>query len=220
MLSKLTQMKITSASIAMLALLFFAWGLYGQLQPHFKEVDCKIPQTTEHSLVEIPTASYAEEVNGRPWREVLLERVELHEGFSSIAYLDTDNRHRIGFGTPVIGDVAKARVTVAQARELARNQLTALEPEVRVLFKNFDVLDARAKLAVHDMAYNVGVTKLAKFKKMREYLDKGRYLLAAREMLNSKYATQVRSRAISNARLMASAKEVVSEDEIKTIFGI
>ena len=47
-----------------------------------------------------------------------------------------------------------------------------------------------------NMAFNLGETRLRKFKKMLSYLDKGDCLNASKEMLDSKWAKQVGERAV------------------------
>lgn len=59
-----------------------------------------------------------------------------------------------------------------------------------------------AKLVLLDMAYNMGVPALLKFKRMLAALDRGNWSQAAAELLDSKYAEQVGPRAQANADLL------------------
>ena len=54
--------------------------------------------------------------------------------------------------------------------------------------------DAR-QWALMNMAFNLGITKLVKFKKMLAALKAGDYNLAAKEALNSKWSKQVGKRS-------------------------
>ena len=56
------------------------------------------------------------------------------------------------------------------------------------------------------MVYNLGITRLLKFKKMLAALDSGDYELAATEMLDSRYARQVKGRAKRNAYMMETGE--------------
>ena len=57
-----------------------------------------------------------------------------------------------------------------------------------------------------DMVYNLGHGKFTKFVKMREALRHGDYELAAVEMLDSKWATQVKGRATELADMMRTGE--------------
>ena len=52
------------------------------------------------------------------------------------------------------------------------------------------------------MAFNLGETRLRGFRKMWAALEEGNYATAAAEMLDSKWATQVKGRARDLAQLM------------------
>jgi lysozyme len=45
------------------------------------------------------------------------------------------------------------------------------------------------------MAFNLGISGLLKFKKTLKLIEEGNYKLAAKEMLKSKWANQVKNRA-------------------------
>jgi lysozyme len=61
--------------------------------------------------------------------------------------------------------------------------------------------DARQRVLV-EMAFNLGATRLARFKKFLAAIDAGDFDRAADEMLNSKWASDVGPRAPTLARLM------------------
>ena len=54
------------------------------------------------------------------------------------------------------------------------------------------------------MCFNMGITKLMTFKKMLRALDGADYAAAAKEMLNSRWAEQVKGRAAYLAGVMTS----------------
>ena len=56
-------------------------------------------------------------------------------------------------------------------------------------------LDAERKYALLDMAFNLGINRLLRFKKMLSEMAIGNYRGAAKECLNSKYARDVGKRA-------------------------
>jgi len=57
-----------------------------------------------------------------------------------------------------------------------------------------------------DMAFNMGVPRLCKFKKMWAAIYAGDYNTAAIEMLDSRWATQVGTRAIKLSKAMEEGK--------------
>jgi len=68
---------------------------------------------------------------------------------------------------------------------------------------NFTNLTNSQKKALIDMSYNMGLTRLNKFKELRKALFAGDKMSAKREVLDSKYAREdVPSRALKNANLM------------------
>lgn len=63
-------------------------------------------------------------------------------------------------------------------------------------------LDGRIVLVLNDMAYQLGINGLFKFKKMLAAIQAEDYETAADELLNSNYANQTPNRAKRNAYLL------------------
>jgi lysozyme len=66
----------------------------------------------------------------------------------------------------------------------------------------FNQLAPHRRMALIDMAYNMGRDKLGGFVEMKKAIDKRDFGRAAAEILNSKYASHVGQRALDNAQLM------------------
>ena len=79
-------------------------------------------------------------------------------------------------------------------------RLTAFHPDV------FSYLSQIRKNVLIDMAYNLGIAGIEKFKKMWKALKNRDYQKASEEMLNSKWAVQVPRRAKQLAKLMREGK--------------
>lgn len=109
-------------------------------------------------------------------------------------------------------------ITPADALELLKNDTKRVKEEVHMKFgTEVASLSPVRKNVIYNMAFNLGITKLEKFQKMWGAL-RGEaagsplkdsplpgspiYELAADEMLDSKWATQVKSRAIRLATQM------------------
>jgi lysozyme len=73
---------------------------------------------------------------------------------------------------------------------------------VRELYPNFEELSDARQRALIDMCFNLGRGGLAGFKKMRAAILAGDFKRAASEMIFSKWAAQVKQRAITLANMM------------------
>ena len=63
------------------------------------------------------------------------------------------------------------------------------------LFNNFDNLPDKCQCILINMAFNLGRTRLSKFKKLIAAIDDNDYIEAGRQMQDSKWYRQVKSRA-------------------------
>lgn len=83
----------------------------------------------------------------------------------------------------------------SMAVELLNMQLTVSQKEAAEKVKAWDKLNAARKSVVVDMLFNMGWSTLSKFKKFLAALEVENYELAAIEMEDSKWFTQVGKRA-------------------------
>lgn len=67
--------------------------------------------------------------------------------------------------------------------------------DARSLFSNFDNLPPVIQAALSNMAFNLGKTRLAGFRKFRAAVERADFEEAAKEALDSKWAVQVGARA-------------------------
>jgi len=109
-------------------------------------------------------------------------------------------------------------LTVGYGRNLERG---ISEDEARYMLAN-DIADHRNELLVHapwvqgldevrlaalvDMAFNLGVPRLMGFRRMLAAARAGDWQTAAREMLDSRWAAQVGSRAVELAHMMRTGE--------------
>jgi lysozyme len=127
----------------------------------------------------------------------LEQQVMQDEGFRDTAYLDTVNVWTIGFGTTRMygravheGDT----ITAAEARIHLRADLYGAIITAKKVFPLLDKMnDVRQEVLVN-MAYNLGETRLRKFKKMIIAHDNLNFTDMAREMVDSKWYRQVGGR--------------------------
>lgn len=92
------------------------------------------------------------------------------------------------------------------AEFILREDLQAAKNAVQKKYTWWRTLDEARQFVLVDMAFNMGINKLATFKKTLAAVEKGNYTTAAREMLNSRWATQVGRRARELAEIMRTGE--------------
>ena len=103
---------------------------------------------------------------------------------------------------PSINHVYEWGITEADAVYLATNDVQIVEEELVRAHPCVDRLDSVRQLILIDMAFNMGVPRLCKFKKMWAAVETEDFPTAAKEMLDSRWATQVKGRATKLANAM------------------
>lgn len=112
----------------------------------------------------------------------LIESIKIKEGYRARPYVCSAGKTTVGYGTNLDDGI-----TEKQAVLLLESELEDLEVELNnTLFSKLELDDVR-KYVLFDMAYNMGVPRLLKFKKTIEYISKGDYESASIEMLDSKW---------------------------------
>ena len=124
------------------------------------------------------------------------------EGYRSCYYKDSLGFGTIGFGTLVNNTMVEGECI--DAHEAVRLLRLHYNISLNSVEKHYKWAEGDTKLILVNLAYNMGETRLSKFKKMLKHLKNKNYDLAAGELLNSRYAKQVRLRAGRMAsRIMA-----------------
>ena len=152
-------------------------------------------------------------------RTKLIEKLIQHEGLKLQVYKDTLGIDTIDIGRnledrgitkeeldaldiPTIGHVYEYGITEADAVYLATNDVQIVEKELLSAHPCVAELDAVRQLVLVDMAFNMGVPRLRKFKKMWAAIHENNFMVAAKEMLDSRWAVQVKSRSHKLANMM------------------
>lgn len=92
-------------------------------------------------------------------------------------------------------EVYAVGINEGEALYLASNDIKIAETELLKKHPCIEELDPVRQMVVIDMAFNMGVPRLCGFKRMWENIHNKNYDGAASEMLDSRWATQVKSRA-------------------------
>ena len=131
----------------------------------------------------------------------IIEDLKRHEGFRSKPYLDTEGHLTIGYGLNLDAGISKEEAQMILAHRVRKVQfdlISRLPYWQRLSTVRQDVLI--------NMAYNLGVEGLMKFKVTLKLIADGNYLEASKQMLKSKWAKQVGTRAIELSNMMRGDK--------------
>jgi len=152
-------------------------------------------------------------------KQDLINELIKHEGLRLTVYKDTLGIDTIGIGRnlldrgiskeelaeldiPTIEHIYEYGITEADAMVLAENDVQIVEEELVRAHPCVDRLDSVRQLVLIDMAFNMGVPRLCKFKKMWAAVHENKFDIAAKEMLDSRWAIQVKSRSTKLAHAM------------------
>ena len=151
--------------------------------------------------------------------ENFVNKLIAHEGLRLQVYKDTLGIDTIGIGRnledrgitkeeldwmdiPNMDAVYEYGITEADAMYLAKNDVQIVEEELVRAHPCVNKLDAVRQLVLMDMAFNMGVPRLRKFQKMWNAVHEKKFDIAAKEMLDSRWAIQVKSRSTKLAHAM------------------
>lgn len=128
-------------------------------------------------------------------KELAIEWLKRDEGLRLFPYLDTADPPKltIGYGRNIEENglsEAEAEMLLANDYQVAKNDAKKYIGEA-----SFDLLKPSAQAVLTCMAFNLGINRLKKFIKLKACIHAGDMAGAQREMLNSKWATQVGARA-------------------------
>lgn len=130
--------------------------------------------------------------------------VAANEGWKKFPYKDTVGKTTIGAGF----NLDDTGLDDEEITFILEHRLALIKKEIPNRILTWEALSEDQRTALIDMYYNLGWPRLSKFKEMLKAIDKGKYELAAKELLRSKYATQVGKRAERNAELLKREKSL------------
>ena len=122
----------------------------------------------------------------------LIKTLSRHEGRKLKSYQDTVGKTTIGVGR----NIEDNGLSEDEINYLLVNDINRCEIELRTNFGFFDDLSSPRQEVLLNMCFNLGLTRLMGFKRMLVALAQEDYRVAAAEMLDSRWATQVGDRAM------------------------
>jgi lysozyme len=135
--------------------------------------------------------------------DLALPRVKQSEGYRPMPYRDTVGVETIGYG---------CALTVGWpepfAAAVCKLQLEMAESECAANIIGWADLDFMRQSVLIEMAFNLGYSKLSQFHDLMRAIKNKDWKAAAEAMLDSRWAIQVKGRAVRLARLMETGTDL------------
>ena len=138
--------------------------------------------------------------------------IKQHEGFNEVVYLDTEGVPTVGWGhaffeesVPSVGDT----FTIELCEELFEEDLHFVEKEYYTIIEpiqKIEGLDLVRRGVLKNMLFNLGLGKLSRFVKMWRAIRLKDWNKASEEMLDSRWARQVKGRATQLSEMMKTGR--------------
>ena len=134
--------------------------------------------------------------------ELIVGLLKKHEGSvvrsgRHRVYMDTTGHLTIGWGR----NLTDNGISDSEATHMLMNDINQVIHQLNEKYSWFQLLDPVRQAAVVDMGYNLGTKELSKFRAM-QLIGEGKYKESAISMLQTKWATQVKGRAVEISRII------------------
>ena len=143
--------------------------------------------------------------------ETIKEDLVRHEGYVTEIYLCSENYPTFGIGHMVTEDDMEhtwpvgTPVTDERILQVFHDDCNAACTDASALFLNFSSHPENVQRVLVNMAFNLGRSRLGKFKNMITAVNEGNYSKAADEMVDSKWYRQVKRRGEELVEIMRGA---------------
>ena len=117
-----------------------------------------------------------------------------NEGLRLKPYHCQGGKLSIGYGR----NLEARGISIKEAEYLFKNDFKMVTKQVANRIEFYKNLSYKRKMVLIDMAFNMGIEGLLGFKKMLAALKRRDFLEAGKELMRSKYAEQVKTRALQN----------------------
>jgi len=139
----------------------------------------------------------------------MFNMLKKHEGYKPQMYKDTEGHWTIGVGHLVtaneISKFKNRKLSDTEIRSLFDSDLSIAIANAKKFVPNLNTLPLPVQHAMVNMAFNLGINRLMKFKDLRQSLASKDFNKASKDMLNSKWASQVKGRAVELSNMVKSA---------------
>ncbi len=133
--------------------------------------------------------------------EKLRKQLEIDEGIKHDIYLDHLGYPTFGIGHLITGDDPESGQEVGTAvsdervRQAFEADVVSVIEDCNKLYNDFDELPEEVQQIIANMMFNMGRTRLSKFRGMKRGVDNKDWNAAADEMVDSRWYRQVTNRA-------------------------
>jgi lysozyme len=138
------------------------------------------------------------------WKEAVIEQLKQDEGFVSHVYADHLGFLTIGYGF-LVDERRNGGLTVEECEYILKSRVERIEKQLESRISFWRTLPDNVKLALVNMAYQLGVNGVMRFKNMMGSLSKRNWKDASDHALDSNWAKQTPKRAIRVANLIKNA---------------
>lgn len=130
----------------------------------------------------------------------LVDQIKRQEGLRLTAYVDTLGNRSIGYGhTPAFPG---QMITEAEAEALLMQDLNSAQTDLLTALPWCFSLSVPRYCVLWNMTFNMGIAHLLEFRLMLAAVREANYPEAAKQMMNSLWASQVKERATELAEQM------------------
>lgn len=133
----------------------------------------------------------------------LVKQLVLHEGKRNKPYRDTVGKLTIGIGR----NLDDRGLTDDECYELLNNDIRSCAMDLDGALPWWRDMDEVRQRVLLDLCFNLGLTKLLKFKNTLAAMEAGDYAGAAKGLRASKWASQVKTRADRLIAMMTSGED-------------
>jgi lysozyme len=134
-----------------------------------------------------------------------VEQIKRHEGLVLNAYQDSLGWWTIGYGR-LIDKRKGGGISEAEAEFLLKNDISNVVSSLKRQITFWDRLNAPRQAVLMNMAFQLGVVGLLKFKRTLSLIEAGQFTEAAEGMMTSLWAKQTPRRAQEMANQMRTGK--------------
>ena len=120
----------------------------------------------------------------------VVQTIETDEGFRKHIYKDSRGYRTIGFGTNIDLGIDREEGEILLSHRLQKNGKILADK-----WPAFSKMPEEIQAVLVEMSYQLGPSRVLKFKKMLAALEKGDYKSASKEIQNSKWARETPARA-------------------------
>jgi len=137
----------------------------------------------------------------------LISMLKMHEGIETHAYQCSANKITIGVGRNV-DPVDGLGLSQDEIEYLLKNDIDRVRLELGDEYEWFDDLVPARQDAMIDISFNLGATRLRKFKKALKAMSEEDYEKAANEFMDSRWSEQVGRRSYTVTQMIRKGSYV------------